>query len=52
MPLQRDFEPAVVEQEGFEYEAEKPDLPSWVEQKWGWRALEPGVLCHTGLLGV
>lgn len=32
----------MVEQEGFEYEPEKPDLPSWVEQKWGWRALMPG----------
>lgn len=32
----------MVQQEGFEYEPEKPDLPSWVEQKWGWRALMPG----------
>lgn len=32
----------VLEQEGFEYQPEKPALPSWVEQKWGWRALEPG----------
>lgn len=29
-------------QQGFAYEAEKPLLPSWVEQKWGWRATEPG----------
>lgn len=40
--LQRDFEPAVVQQDGFDYGAEKPDLPSWVEQKWGWRSREPG----------
>lgn len=54
---QRDFEPTVVEQEGFEYEPEKPDLPSWVEQKWGYRALMPGAwvphcrCCGEGLRG-
>ena len=41
-----------MDQEGYEYEPEKPDLPSWVEQKWGWRALEPGALdekCRAGV---
>lgn len=31
-------------QRGFEYRPEKPQLERWIEQKWGWSALEPGAL--------
>lgn len=27
---------------GFEWAAEKPGAPTFVEQKWGWRSVEPG----------
>lgn len=27
---------------GFQYVAERPEAPTFAEQKWGWRALRPG----------
>lgn len=36
------FKPVVKRQRGFEYRPEKPALPAWVEQKWGWSGSEPG----------
>lgn len=39
---QGEFRGVVKRQRGFTYRPEKPLLPRWVEQKWGWSALEPG----------
>lgn len=32
----------VKEQQGFEYAAERPAADTFMKQKWGWRATEPG----------
>lgn len=40
--LQEAFEDVVVAADGFQYRAEKPDAPSFVEQKWAWTGTKPG----------
>ncbi|KAL4436103.1 hypothetical protein ABPG77_005551 [Micractinium sp. CCAP 211/92] len=41
--MQVDFEGMVVRHSrGFRYAAERPTAATFVEQKWGWRALQPG----------
>jgi hypothetical protein len=40
--VQEAFKPVVKRQRGFEYRPEKPALPAWLEQKWGWSGSEPG----------
>ncbi len=39
---QEDFQHVVKRTSGFEWAAEKPGAASFVEQKWGWRSVEPG----------
>ena len=48
-PPQRDFKAVVRRQRGWEYRPERPQLERWVEQKWGWSALEPGAPCPAPL---
>jgi len=41
--LQEDFKEVVARHsDGFVYQPERPDAPTFVEQKWGWRGLQPG----------
>ncbi|KAL4421052.1 hypothetical protein ABPG77_007527 [Micractinium sp. CCAP 211/92] len=40
--MQEDFRGVVVESEGFEYRAERPNEATFVGQKWGWTADTPG----------
>ncbi|KAL4422439.1 hypothetical protein ABPG75_008636 [Micractinium tetrahymenae] len=41
--MQEDFKDAIQQHSpGFEYAAERPEAPTFVEQKWGWRGLRPG----------
>lgn len=42
LSLQEDFRGVVVESEGFEYRAERPNEATFVGQKWGWTADTPG----------
>ncbi|KAL4419481.1 hypothetical protein ABPG77_008283 [Micractinium sp. CCAP 211/92] len=37
-----EFKPVVKRQSGFKYMPERPGADSFVKQKWGWRATEPG----------
>ena len=40
--LQENFKPIVKASKGFEYRPEWPDAKSFVAQKWGWTATQPG----------
>lgn len=40
----------VVRSKGFAYTAERPEAPSFAEQKWGWSAARPGGLGKQMLL--
>ena len=39
---QESFKSVVKEMRGFAWRAERPDMPTFVEQKWGYRAEKPG----------
>ncbi|EFN58305.1 expressed protein [Chlorella variabilis] len=40
--MQEDFQPVAKGMEGFEYKAERPKAPTFVEQKWGYRGSGTG----------
>jgi len=40
--MQGDFRPVARDTLGFAWKAERPDADSFVRQKWGWTASEPG----------
>lgn len=42
LSLQESFKPMVVHSSGFEWRPERPDEPTFVEQKWGWTGHKPG----------
>jgi len=39
---QEDFKPMVTKKSGFTWRPERPNAPTFVEQKWGWTGLEVG----------
>ena len=43
LPTQEEFKPLVTDARGFEYRPERPGAPNFVQQKWGWTGLQPGV---------
>jgi len=49
LPTQEEFKPLVKDARGFEYRPERPGAPNFVQQKWGWTGLQPGV--QHGLTG-
>jgi hypothetical protein len=49
--LQEEFKSAVIAQNGFEYLPERPHLPRFEEQKWGWTGSEPGRWAHGSVDG-
>lgn len=49
--LQEDFQPVAKGMEGFEYKAERPKAPTFVEQKWGYRGSGTGEPVLVEVLG-
>lgn len=44
--VQEGFKPVAKAMHGFAWRAERPDMPTFVEQKWGYRAEKRGGSLH------